>query len=453
MDTPFANVPVSLKECDTDTDGIDEFDLTQADADIIGGQTDVFVNYYLTLALAEAGDPATALASPYTNITSPQTVYGRIEKTFTGCFDITELELIVILAQPLPTYELCDDDADGFTVFDLSTYDTIVVADPTGLTITYHETEIAASAGTPFINPANAYTNLSSPQGMFVRVVNDDGCVTIGTFDLVVLPLPIYTTPSIAPLCDYDGVLDESTEFDLSEVTTVTTGDDPAFVVSYHESQIEAEAGTPALPLLYSNTSNPQTIWTRIADAVTGCFIIDTFTLTVLDTPFANVPVSLKECDTDTDGIDEFDLTQADADIIGGQTDVFVNYYLTLALAEAGDPATALASPYTNITSPQTVYGRIEKTFTGCFDITELELIVILSQPLPTYELCDDDVADGFTVFDLTQWDFQIAADPTGLVITYHETASMLLLPVCLLLIQLKHILIHLILKVCLLGL
>ena len=424
LDTPFANVPVSLKECDTDTDGIDEFDLTQADADIIGGQTDVFVNYYLTLALAEAGDPATALASPYTNITSPQTVYGRIEKTFTGCFDITELELIVILSQPLPTYELCDDDADGFAVFDLSTYDTIVVADPTGLTITYHETEIAASAGTPFINPANAYTNLSSPQGMFVRVVNDDGCVTIGTFDLVVLPLPIYATPSIEPLCDYDGVLDESTEFDLSEVTTITTGDDPAFVVSYHESQIEAEAGTPALPLLYTNTSNPQTIWTRIADAVTGCFIIDSFTLTVLDTPFANVPVSLKECDTDTDGIDEFDLTQADADIIGGQTDVFVNYYLTLALAEAGDPATALASPYTNITSPQTVYGRIEKTFTGCFDITELELIVILAQPLPTYELCDDDVADGITVFDLTQWDFQIAADPTGLIITYHETAD-----------------------------
>ena len=425
LDTPFANTPTSLKECDTDTDGIDEFDLTQADADIIGGQSDVFVNYYLTLADAQVGDPATALASPYTNITSPQTVYGRIEKTLTGCFDITELELIVILAQPLPTYELCDDDvADGLTVFDLSSYDTVVVADPTGLTITYHETEISASAGVPFIDPANTYTNVSNPQGMFVRVVNDDGCVTIGTFDLVVLPLPVYTPPQDLSLCDYDGVLDESTEFDLSLVTTVTTGDDPGFVVSYHESLLEAEAGTPIVPLLYTNTSNPQTIWTRIADVVTGCFIIDTFTLTVLDTPFANTPTSLKECDTDTDGIDEFDLTQADADIIGGQSDVFVNYYLTLADAQVGDPATALASPYTNITSPQTVYGRIEKTLTGCFDITELELIVILAQPLPTYELCDDDVADGITVFDLTQWDFQIAADPTGLAITYHETAA-----------------------------
>ena len=201
------------------------------------------------------------------------------------------------MSQPLPTYELCDDDvADGFTIFDLTQWDFQIAADPTGLVITYHETADAASAGIPFINPVETYTNTSNPQGIFVRVINTDGCVTIGTFDLLVQPLPIYTTPSIVPLCDYDGVLDESTEFDLSEVTTITTGDDPAFVVSYHESQIEAEAGTPVLPLLYTNTSNPQTIWTRIADAVTGCFIIDSFTLTVLDTPFANVPVSLKEC-------------------------------------------------------------------------------------------------------------------------------------------------------------
>ena len=70
---------------------------------------------------------------------------------------------------------------------------------PTGLVITYHETASAASAGMPFINPAETYTNTSNPQDMFVRVINTDGCVTIGTFDLVVLPLPIYTTPSIEP--------------------------------------------------------------------------------------------------------------------------------------------------------------------------------------------------------------------------------------------------------------
>ena len=425
---PVPGIPDALTICDDDNDGVALFTLTDANAQIINGAPGVFVNYYETLAQADLGDITTALVSPYTNISNPQIVFARLENIAEGCFDTVALELIVfdtpVFIDPIPDFVLCDEDADGTTVFDLTSWDAQVTATPAGLIITYYEALVDAQGNVNEITPANAYTNTTTPQIIFVRIENADGCSAISQFNLIVNPLPVYTIPQDLSLCDYDGTLDESTEFDLSEVTTITTGDDPGFVVSYHESQIEAQAGTPIVPLLYTNTSNPQTIWTRIADAVTGCFIVDSFTLTVLDTPFANTPTSLKECDTDTDGIDEFDLTQADADIIGGQTDVFVNYYLTLALAEAGDPATALASPYTNITSPQTVYGRIEKTLTGCFDITELELVVILAEPLPTYELCDDDVADGITVFDLTQWDFQIAADPTGLVITYHETAA-----------------------------
>ena len=375
---PVPGIPDALTICDDNSDGIALFTLTDADPQIIAGNVDVIVSYHQTIFAANAG--IAALVSPYTNISNPQIVFARLENIAEGCFDTVPLELIVfdtpVFIDPIPDFVLCDEDADGTTVFDLTSWDAQVTATPAGLIITYYEALVDAQGNVNEITPANAYTNTTTPQIIFVRIENADGCSAISQFNLIVNPLPLYTPPQDLSLCDYDGTLDESTEFDLSEVTTITTGDDPGFVVSYHESQIEAQAGTPIVPLLYTNTSNPQTIWTRIADAVTGCFIVDSFTLTVLDTPFANTPTSLKECDTDTDGIDEFDLTQADADIIGGQTDVFVNYYLTLALAEAGDPATALASPYTNITSPQTVYGRIENTLTGCFDITELELVV-----------------------------------------------------------------------------
>ena len=425
---PVPGIPDPLTICDDDNDGFADFTLTDADAQIIDGATGVSVRYYLNTADAEAGGTGTALASPYTNITNPQTVYARLENDITRCFNIVELELIVydtpVLADPIPNFVVCDDDTDGFFVFDLTSWDTQVTADPTDLTINYYETLADADAATSPITPADAYTNVSNPQTIYVRLENTDGCSIVGQFDLIINPLPVYTPPVNYELCDYDDVLDDSTEFDLSTVTTAMTADDPLLNVSYYLTLADAEAGAPALPLLYTNTTNPQTIWTRIEVAATGCFVIESFDLVVLDTPFANPPVSLKECDTDTDGIDEFDLTQADADIIGGQTGVFVNYYFTLAEAEAGDPATALPSPYTNVTSPQTVYARIENAVTGCYDVTELELIVILATPLPTYELCDDDVADGFTVFDLTLWDFEIAADPTGLDITYHETAA-----------------------------
>ena len=286
---PEPGVPDALTICDDDNDGVALFTLTDANTQIIAGAAGVFVQYYETQAAADTGDITTALVSPYQNTSNPQIVFARLENIAEGCFDTVALELIVfdtpVFIDPIPDFVLCDEDADGFTVFDLSSWDAQVTATPADLGITYYETLGDAQANTNEIAPANAYTNTSSPQIIFVRLENTDGCSAISQFNLIVNPLPIYTTPSIEPLCDYDGVLDESTEFDLSEVTTITTGDDPAFVVSYHESQIEAEAGTPALPLLYTNTSNPQTIWTRIADAVTGCFIIDSFTLTVLDTP------------------------------------------------------------------------------------------------------------------------------------------------------------------------
>ena len=403
---PVPGIPDPLTICDRDNDGFADFTLTDADAQIIAGATGVNVRYYETFALAEAGGVGVALASPYTNITNPQTVYARLENDITRCFNIVELELIVydtpVLTDPIPDFILCDDDADGVQLFDLTTWDTQVTADPTGLTINYYETLADADADTSPITPADTYNNTSNPQTIYVRLENSDGCSIVGQFDLIVNPLPVYTPPTDYELCDYDGTLDDTTEFDLSVITTAMTADDPLLTVNYFVSLADAEAGAPTLPLLYTNTSNPQTIWTRIEVAATGCFVIESFDLIVLDTPFANPPTSLKECDTDMDGIDEFDLSEADAEIIGGQTGVFVNYYFSFVEAEVGDPATALPIPYTNVTSPQTVYARIENTITGCFDIVELELIVILAEALPTYELCDDDVADGFTVFDLT---------------------------------------------------
>ena len=67
---------------------------------------------------------------------------------------------------------------------------------------------------------------------MFVRVVNTDGCVTIGTFDLFVNPLPLFNVPTLFELCD-DAVADGFTEFDLSLKDTEITGGDPNLGVTY----------------------------------------------------------------------------------------------------------------------------------------------------------------------------------------------------------------------------
>ena len=90
--------------------------------------------YYETQAAADTGDITTALVSPYQNTANPQIVFARLEELSQGCFDTVALELIVfdtpVFIDPIPDFVLCDEDADGATVFDLTTWDAQVTATP-----------------------------------------------------------------------------------------------------------------------------------------------------------------------------------------------------------------------------------------------------------------------------------------------------------------------------------
>ena len=67
-----------------------------------------------------------------------------------------------------------------------------------------------------------------------------------------------------------DGFFD----FDLtSRDSEVLNGQDPmVFDVTYHLSQADADANIGALVSPYTNTSNPQTIYVRTTNTVTGCY-------------------------------------------------------------------------------------------------------------------------------------------------------------------------------------
>ena len=164
-------------------------------------------------------------------------------------------------------------------------------------------------------------------------------------------------------------------------------------------------------------TYDATTSGTYRCEATDGsCSVSDTIEVTFFSTPVANTPTDLTVCDDDNDGFAEFTLTDADAEIIAGQPDTFVNYYLTEAEADAGDTSVALASPYTNVSNPQTIWARIENSG-GCFDTVSFTLTVldspVLNDPIPAFEICDDATADGLAIFDLTFWIPQISSDAT----------------------------------------
>ncbi|NNE32636.1 MAG: T9SS type B sorting domain-containing protein [Winogradskyella sp.] len=431
---PVANPTTPLEVCDDDNDGFTLFNLSLKDAEVTGGQTGMSVSYYDTPAEAEAGN--NPLPTTYTNITAnTQEVYARIENTTTGCYDTTPLQLIV---NPLPAtvvvtpYALCDyaNTGDDQEQFDLSLKDAEVLNGQVNVTVSYYENQADADAA---INEITVpYTNTSNPQTIVAVLTNTNtGCSNSISFDLVVNSLPQPIAPTPLEVCD-DSTPDGFTSIDIGIKSPDISASNSDYSVSYYLTQGDADTATNPLPIPYTNVTNPQTIYVRLASVSTGCYATTTLDLVVEQAPVANTPESLRYCDPDNDGFGIFTLTDADNEITGGSAGLTVTYHETYANADNGVDAIDTTVDYGNIVvNTQTLFARVESATiaTDCASIVELQLIVEptpqLVAPTPL-EVCDDISADGFAQFDLTSKDTEIlnGQDPTQYNVSYYETQA-----------------------------
>ncbi|MAO07249.1 MAG: hypothetical protein CL596_00895, partial [Alteromonas sp.] len=420
---PAPAEPAPLVACDDDNDGFyDMFDLASKDAEIANGEPDVTVAYYETALGAQAGDPADALASPYANIVPfQQTVYARVTRDtppgVNPCHSVVPLQLVVELL-PLPPGEgfgdlsACDDDYDGTAIFDLTLNDGPAIGDnqpAADFSVSYHTSLADAEVPQNAIDPATAFP--STGQTIWARVGNSaTGCARITPFELTVGPLPVLGQgPFGITECQQglEGALLTAT-FDLTQAAGDITGGNLSYSLAFYATPADLANGDPiADPTAYQNIQNPQPLPVRVLDG--DCYVDTVLTIRVVAAPTPNEqPADLLVCDgdagdvdgdgqdddTDTgDGLSFFDLTLADADILDGENGSSVAYYGTQALAEAGDPADALASPYANtVPFQQTVYARVTKETPPaelpCYAVVPLQLVV---SPLPddTVEITD----------------------------------------------------------------
>lgn len=179
--------PDPLVVCDENNNGYAFFDLHQADADITLGNTSLSVTYHQTIIDAETN--VNALISPYMNTTPYlDMVYARAQDTQGDEFAIVELGLEIIenptITQPINLSEI-DDNGDGFSIFDLTENDAIVLdgLDPSDYTVSYYETEEDAEIGLNFIVNPTAYQNIQNPQTIYLRVESmNRGCFALASF-------------------------------------------------------------------------------------------------------------------------------------------------------------------------------------------------------------------------------------------------------------------------------
>ncbi|MDG1284635.1 MAG: T9SS type B sorting domain-containing protein [Flavobacteriaceae bacterium] len=435
---PLAITPQDLTYCDPDSDGYGAFMLTDRDFEISGGVSGVTISYHENLSDAE--NEINALSSPYTNLDiNTQTVFARVENpaVSTLCASIVELVLVV---NPTPQLldstplEVCDDDTDEFTQFNLTTNEGEFlngIAD-SDVDISYYETQADAQAETFEIATPTDFTNLSNPQTVWIRVAyNATGCEKLISLELIVKPLPVLVTPSPLRLCDDNASGDEQEAFTLEDRETEILNGQTGLDFSYHLTALDAETNSSSLTSPYTNISNPQTIFVQVSNPVTGCFDLTTLTLEVLPIPSPQTPVDMNECDDNAtgDGQEVFDLTTNEAFILNGELGVTPTYYETLADAEADTNPIQFPENYTNTDIPvQTIYVRVTNDTTPCFAIINFDVIVDPlpeANPVPTLIACELNT-DGIYAFDLEVQSDEIRGtqSATEYDVTYYESLA-----------------------------
>ncbi|MGH1387938.1 MAG: CUB protein, partial [Kordia sp.] len=345
---------------------------------------------------------------------------------------------------------ICDDNNDGLSQLDLDTLATTVLngQDATLFTVTFHANQADADSN---MNPlASPYTNQTAYdlETIFVRIENNDSTVCFDTttsFDFDVFDQPTANPVTDYELCDDAADGDDTNglaTFDLSTLDTEVLGgqDNMQFNITYYANQADANDSMNVLPTNYVNTTaggntiaGGDPIIARIENVDNpNCFDTIEFNIIVNPLPVIMQPVALLQCDDDTDGLSDFNLTEANTLLSADAANETFTYYTSLTNAQNA------TSPITNDTAFNSgnggqVFARIV-TVNGCFRTGEVNLIVGATQ-IPdtfqlTYEVCDDDAVDGdntngVATFDFSDADAQINAlfTATGqtLTITYYE--------------------------------
>jgi gliding motility-associated-like protein len=412
--------------CTIDINNHEGFFFESKDFETLNGQTNMQVRYFETQNNAIDGIGDIDKTIGFQNTSNPQTIYVRLEnEAQNSCYKIEPMQIEVrqapIYNQPTDVFE-CDANSTGLATTDLNEkIAEISAGSATNLNISFHLTPLNASVGSNAV-PLN-YTATSNPQLIYARVENiNSGCVDTPTFFINVLSLPEVNFEQSLIACGNN--YNFSPEWNLTDIELqVIEGRQYGIDYTYFESEADLFADTDAIPNpeAYVNTSNPQTIFLRVRNTITGCFAAVPFELLLNTPPIINEFETYNICDNVTNSVDLLDINTV---LLENTFNVLVSYHTTLNDAENRQNPLNTDYVYTDFT--ENLFGRAEFSTTGCYVIYPFTLNV---NPLPIANqpddliACDDDF-DGFSQFDLTQQNIDIleSQNPDDFTISFHHT-------------------------------
>ena len=246
---------------------------------------------------------------------------------------------------------------------------------------------------------------------------------------------PLLSNPSSTDLPNVD-ICDDSApfndtlrEFNFTQLTQDIINGESDVVVSYHTSESDANINADALGDVFNNTASSQSIFVRIENTTTDCFIINKFNINVTALTNFNTPTDYQICDDDLDGdnqngLSTFDFSTKTQEIIDGITGVNydISYYLSQTDAEAF--SAPLPLNYTNTApTPTEIFVRIEDLDFGCIGFTSFNIDVLpkpIANDISLLQCDEDGIPEGFTTFNITEAYDAITNSAQNSVIEYY---------------------------------
>lgn len=417
INTPVANTLAPLTYCDLNNDGFGEFNLDVTRVLIAGNPmpANSTVTFHETQADAAANVNVISNTGAYINkVKNQQTVYARVGFTNSSCYNVVPLTLIVNKVpniNPVINLKICDINNDDVELINLRSRETDMMSglNAANYTVTYHLTANAAMANTGAIGNTSSFsTNVS--RVVYVRVTdNTTGCFVISRIDLLLVAMPTVANPLPSVYaCDTDGNGFEI--FDLASLKAGIIGTQQGVDVSFHYTNTDAQTGINPLADQYQNVSaNVQTIFVRVYNPSTGCFVVSTLTLVVKANPVITLPSSPYVICSDTGfgTINIYLYGKALVDATGQN----YGFQFFETQSDAMNNVNNIANPvaYNNLTpGNSTIWIRINDATSGCFSVYPISFQLVvppkLPASLPKLTTCDvlGDKQDGSTFFDLT---------------------------------------------------
>jgi gliding motility-associated-like protein len=453
---PTATQPQDILVCDTDNDGLYNFDLMTQYLPILNGQDP---NLFEVKYFANAADYTNNLpiVMPFNYVNSQayqqQTIIAEVtNKANTDCKSSTSFEIDVFdtpfpsLATNIPNLNSCDNtsvgtDADGRVVFDLTQNAPVILNGQTSsqFVLSYYK-DLAL---TQIIATPNAYANTNTSETIYVKMSNKDNasCFASTSFSIEVLALPVIT--SVVDLKQCDDNIDGFSVFNLEEAIGKITTNAANETITFFRLPTDAQNNTNPItnPTTYTNqTVSNDAVYARVTNA-NACFRIAKVNLFVSTTQIPlNYAKSFTECDdailgTNTDGIASFDFSGVTAEIqnifpVGQLLDI--RYFRNLADALAEKNAITDISNYRNIGYPNTqkIYIRVDSQVNNdCLGLGNHITLNVERIPIVqaiTQIHCDND-QDGKYAFDTTNLQTQLLNGLTNISVAYFDQNNVLL--------------------------